>query len=316
MNHASHGGARLPSLAKTRPAEPIGLAKPDLRVEEHTFRSSDGSDLFYRAWHPGRPGKMGVLVLHRGHEHSGRMQQLVEDLAMEGVSFFAWDQRGHGKSPGPRASAPNLSVVVADLDAFASHVAATYGIPLQDMALVAQSVGAVIASAWVHDFKPPVRGQVLAVPAFRVRLYVPFALPLLRLRKRLFGNGVVRSYVKATMLTHDAQQAKAYREDPLVFPQIPINVLLDLFDTSRRLVEDAGAVQVPTLVLVAGSDRVVRKSTQRLFFERLSSPVKELREYPGFYHAIFHERDRSKPIHDARAFLARLLFGAPRPARE
>ena len=39
------------------------------------------------------------------------------------------------------------------------------------------------AAAWVHDYAPPIRAMILAVPAFRVKLYVPFAIPFLRLRK-------------------------------------------------------------------------------------------------------------------------------------
>ncbi len=279
-------------------------------MEEHTFAAADGTELFYRAWQPKGKSRAAVLVLHRGHEHSGRMENVVRQLAMDGVSFFAWDQRGHGRSPGPRASAESVAAVVRDLDTFAHHISATYEIALTEMAVVAQSVGAVIAAAWVHDFAPPIRGQVLAVPALRVRLYVPFALPLLRARKALFGNGVVRSYVKAGLLTHDREQARLYREDPLVFPQIPINILIDLFDTSKRVMAGAGSIRIPTMVLVAGADRVVRKSSQRQFFARLGSPVKEIREYPGFYHAIYHERDRERPIEDTRTFLQQIL--APR----
>ena len=41
------------------------------------------------------------------------------------------------------------------------------------MVVLAHSVGAVIAAAWVHDYAPPIRGLILAAPAFRVKLYVP-----------------------------------------------------------------------------------------------------------------------------------------------
>jgi alpha-beta hydrolase superfamily lysophospholipase len=42
--------------------------------------------------------------------------------------------------------------------------------------VVAQSVGAVLAVTWVHDYAP-IRCLVLASPAFKVKLYVPFARP-------------------------------------------------------------------------------------------------------------------------------------------
>ncbi len=160
------------------------------------------------------------------------------------------------------------------------------------MIVLAHSVGAVTVAAWVHDYAPPIRGLILATPAFRVKLYVPFAVPLLRLKQKLLGPGYVKSYVKAKMLTHDAEQARLYHADPLIFRQIAVNMLLDLHDTSTRLLADAGAITVPTLVLAAGADWVVKVSAQREFFEGLSSPVKRMEVLPGFYHAIFHEKDR------------------------
>jgi alpha-beta hydrolase superfamily lysophospholipase len=160
-----------------------------------------------------------------------------------------------------------------------------------------------VASAWTHDYAPPIRALVLGNPAFRIKLYVPFALPLLRLKTALFGPSFVKSYVKASMLTHDPEQQKSYDQDPLITRSIAVNVLIDLFDVSKRLLEDAGAIRVPTLLLTSGSDWVVGKGEQRTFFDRLGSPVKAMEEYPGFYHALFHERGREIPIARARQFL-------------
>src|SRR5207244_4518377 len=109
------------------------------------------------------------------------------------------------------------ATVIRDADEWARHLAATHGIGLHDTVVLAHSLGAVIATAWVHDYAPPIRGLILATPAFRVKLYVPLAVPLLRLRQRVFGPGTVTSYVKAGMLTHDPEQARCYDADPLIF---------------------------------------------------------------------------------------------------
>lgn len=276
---------------------------------EHTFTTWDGTSLFYRAWLPARPTTRALMLFHRGHEHSGRWQETVERLALEDTAVFAWDARGHGRSPGARGSAENLMTVIKDADAFARHLAAAHRIRMEDTVVLAHSVGAVVAAAWIHDFAPPVRGLVLAVPAFQVRLYVPLAVPLLRLKQRLFGPGYVKSYVKARMLTHDRTQAAAYAADPTIFRQIAVNILLDLHDTSTRLLADAGAITVPTLMLTAGADWVVKQSAQRTFFERLSSPVKEMETFPGMYHAVFHEQGREALIARTRRFIMERLAG-------
>lgn len=277
---------------------------------EHTFLSHDGAELFYRAWHPATPSDKALLVFHRGHEHSGRMEELVRDLGLEDFHVFAWDARGHGRSPGERGSAESLAVIIQDAECFARHLSRAHGIPLENMSLLAHSVGAAIAAAWVHDYAPPLRAMVLATPAFEVKLYVPLAIPALRLRQKLFGHGYVKSYVKAKVLTHDPAQVAAYEADTAIFKQIAVNILLDLHDTSKRVVEDAGAITVPTLLMAAGTDWVVKRRPQETFYRNLSSTRKAFCVLPGFYHAVFHERDRHLPIGKARAFL-REAFDQP-----
>src|SRR5271156_2431459 len=101
--------------------------RPGMNPTEHTLPSWDGVELFYRAWLPEKKAKKALLLFHRGHEHSARWQETVDALDMQDVAVFAWDQRGHGKSPGPRGSAENLGVVIKDADVFARHVCATHG---------------------------------------------------------------------------------------------------------------------------------------------------------------------------------------------
>jgi alpha-beta hydrolase superfamily lysophospholipase/SAM-dependent methyltransferase len=278
---------------------------------EQTMRLPDGSELFYRAWIPERATDKALLLFHRGHEHSGRWQDTVEALALDDVAVFAWDQRGHGRSPGERGSAANLATVIQDMDAFVRHISARHRIAPENMIVLAHSVGAVIAAAWVHDYAPPIRALILATPAFRVKLYVPLAIPSLRLRQKILGPGYVKSYVKPRMLTHDPEQAERYQADKLIFRQIAVNILLDLHDTATRLLADAGAITVPTLLLTAGSDWVVRVSAQRQFFDRLSSPVKQMEVFPGFYHAIFHETHRDQVVARLRAFIVERFQQAP-----
>lgn len=282
-----------------------------MQTVEQTFETWDGAGLFYRAWLPSKPANKALLLFHRGHEHSGRWNETVEKLALEDTAIFAWDARGHGRSPGERGSAENLGGVIRDVEAFVRHVSASHAIPIENMVVLAHSVGAVTVAAWVHDFAPPIRGLILGTPAFRVKLYVPFAVPLLRLKQKLFGRGYVKSYVKAQMLTHDAEQAAAYKADPLIFRQIAVNILLDLHDTSTRLVADAGAIHVPTLMFVAGADWVVKAPVQQKFFDRLSSPVKRVETLPGSYHAIFHEKGRELVISKTRQFVQECFARPP-----
>ena len=123
----------------------------------------------------------------------------------------------------------------------------------------------------------------------------------------------MKSYVKARMLTHDAAQAAAYDADPKIARSIAVNMLLDLHDTSARLVADAATIQVPTLVLNAGADWVVKPAVAAPVFARLSSPVKRLQTFAGMYHDLLHEGRRGEVLAEIRGF-AKAAFAREHPA--
>src|SRR5215471_1958531 len=143
-----------------------------------TFTSWDGTELFYRSWIPNRATDKALLLFHRGHEHSGRWQETVDSLDLGDVAVFAWDARGHGRSPGDRGAARNGYDVVRDVDAFARHISEEHEIALENTIVLAHSLAAVNVAAWVHDYAPSIRAMILATAAFHVRLYVPFAIPM------------------------------------------------------------------------------------------------------------------------------------------
>ncbi len=273
--------------------------------QEHSMQLRDGTELFYRSWPPVSASNKAIILFHRGHEHSGRWQDFIDRVSLDDCWFFAWDARGHGRSPGDRGYAESFGQYVKDVDEFVRHVTGQQGIELENVAVVAQSVGAVIASTWVHDFAPPIRALVIATPAFRIKLYVPLAIPGLRLLRKFKPKSFIKSYVKPRLLTHDHQQARLYADDTLISPQIAVNILLDLHDTSTRIIDDAGAIQVPTLLLISGDDWVVKTEPQWRFFKGLSSKLKQVEVYPSFFHSTLWEKDRDQPIGEAREFIRR-----------
>jgi alpha-beta hydrolase superfamily lysophospholipase len=283
------------------------------RCTEHTFATHDDVALFYRHWPAAAEARGTIILIHRGHEHSGRMAHLAEELGLPDFDVFAYDMRGHGRSPGTRGDSPSVSHSVRDVQTFVDHIAATHGVKVADVVIVAQSVGAVLASAWAHDYAPKIRGLVLASPAFKVKLYVPFARPGLALMRKLRGNFFVNSYVKAKFLTHDPARIASYSTDPLISRPISVNVLLGLYEAADRVVADAAAITLPVQLLISGSDWVVHHAPQHRFFERLTNPRKEQHVLPGFFHDMLGERDRKIATDNIRSFVQGLFDNPPAP---
>jgi alpha-beta hydrolase superfamily lysophospholipase/phosphatidylglycerophosphate synthase/SAM-dependent methyltransferase len=313
-NRVNHGLAELQEQART----PQAFVPPEPREVEHRyFETHDGSRLFYRYWPAcGAVPEGAIVLLHRGHEHGGRLAYLADELNLPAFSVFAWDARGHGQSVVQRNREPALGTFVKDLDCFIAHIAREYGIRVENIAIVSQSIGSVLAAAWVHDFAPPIRCMVLTAPAFKVKLYVPFARQALRWIYRLIGDFHVNSYVRPTVLTHDPERITSYRADPLIRRPISVRVLLGLYGTSDRIVHDAQAIRVPTQLLMSLNDWVVHENPQLEFFDRLGSPIKEKHTFAGFYHDVLGEKDRARALVKVRDFIVRAFMNEPRATRE
>ena len=283
---------------------------------QHTFRTHDQTELFYQHWesfsqkNSPNTNKKAIILFHRGHEHSDRMAHLVDELKLTDFDFFAWDARGHGDSPGARGDASSFSACVKDIQYFLQHIQHQYNIDENNIAIIGQSVGAVLSATWVHDYAPKIRALCLASPAFDIKLYVPFAEPGLRVLNQIKGNFFIQSYVKSSMLTHDKERAQTYDTDPKIARSISVRMLLGLYDASKRIVADAQNIFVPTQILCSGSDFVVQQKPQRDFYDKLPHPQKEFHVLDGFYHDTLGEKNRAVAIDKIKRFITQ-CFASP-----
>ena len=58
-------------------------ASPPIEPAEQALTLPDGTKLFYRAWLPPQPTDKALILFHRGHEHSGRLVDVVEQLNLD-----------------------------------------------------------------------------------------------------------------------------------------------------------------------------------------------------------------------------------------
>ena len=106
-------------------------------ANECWFETHDGTKLFYRHW-PSEQGfsQQAIILLHRGHEHSGRLQHVVDELQLPEMAMFAWDARGHGRSTHEDEAPASLATFVRDLQSFVQHISSAHNIPVENIAIV------------------------------------------------------------------------------------------------------------------------------------------------------------------------------------
>lgn len=69
-----------------------------MRTSEHTFRSADGINIFYRVFLPDAAPKAILQIFHGMAEHSARYADFAKYLTDNGIAVYVNDHRGHGKS--------------------------------------------------------------------------------------------------------------------------------------------------------------------------------------------------------------------------
>ncbi len=79
-----------------------------------SFISEDGLKIFYRKYQAD-PEKARMVITHGLGEHSGRYGNVVERLLPKGITIWAVDLRGHGRSDGPRGHVMAFDQYLDDL---------------------------------------------------------------------------------------------------------------------------------------------------------------------------------------------------------
>jgi len=273
-----------------------------MKTAQDHFTTFDNSELFYRTWEHDAPSNGKILIiLHRGHEHSERLESVASKKEFAGYKIYSYDNRGHGHSK--VEAAYEFMDFVRDLSAFVAFVCEREGKKEEDIFLVANSVAGVVASTWVHDYAPNIKGMALIAPAFKIKLYFPFAKEFLKLAIMVKPKLNIKSYVKSKFLTHDVAEQERYNNDELITPNIPARQLTTLLDTAERVVKDSALISLPTLVLSATKDYVVESAVQGDFYANLSSTKKRFVKLEGFFHGVLYESEHQKAIDEIATFM-------------
>lgn len=177
------------------------------------------------------------------------------------------------------SGAANLPAALGALDAWVRHIARAHAKRLEDVVLMASGLDALLLALWAHDFAPRLRAMVLAAPAFS-------ADPAEESPSS--GRGAQWA---------SSQDGKLFRY------------------TVGRLVADAAAIRVPTLLLETPVARRRERTLQQKFYERLQTPLKRRTTVAGPGRELLGDPRRSAVRDEVRQFLADVFrHDAPRPS--
>ncbi len=251
---------------------------------------ADGHPLFVRDW-PHARARDAVLIVHGLGEHSGRYQRLATWFHTRGYAVRAYDQRGHGRTAGRRGALPHRDDLLEDLATVYQDYA---GRLPQPPLLLGHSMGGLVAARCVLDQRIQPPAMVLSSPALRTwepiwKRYLATAM------SKLAPNLPLPNGLPFDKLSHDPQVEPAYRADPLRHGWITPRLADFIFRAGDDSVRDASQLTVPTLLLVAGADRLVNPAGSRDFSSGTwASKYLTTRYFDSLYHELFNEAEPSR----------------------
>jgi alpha-beta hydrolase superfamily lysophospholipase len=256
------------------------------------LQTRDGLSLHLRHWPAAGDARRSVLLVHGLGEHIGRYAHVAAHLNAWGWQVFGYDQRGHGRSEGPRGGLRADDDLLHDLAAVIDAVRACQPGPL---VLLGHSMGGLVAARFVAgggDWARPVDALVLSSPALDPGMSIPQKLLLASLG-RLAPNLAVGNGLKPQWISRDAQVVRNYAADPLVHDRVTPRLARFIVDGSEAVAERADGWSLPTLLLYAGSDRCVAPAGSAGFAAAAPQAVVAAHEFRPLHHEIFNEPEQA-----------------------
>ena len=257
--------------------------------------------VFYRQWSAEQPRAVALLV-HGLGEHGGRYQHVADALCARGISVYAPDHPGHGRSPGHRCHIDAFGDFYPALDELRELIGASHGdLPCF---LIGHSMGGLITGGYLLARQHRFAGAAFSGAAFEVP-EAPGAVAL-------FINRIIATVVPklgvlqldASEVSRDPEVVRRYREDPLVHSgKVSARLVVELFAAMDDLRAKRSAITLPVLVMHGEADVMTPAEGSRRFIEGVGGSDKTLHIYPGLYHEIFNEPEQAQVIDELGAWL-------------
>ncbi len=274
-----------------------------MKHEEGRFPGVGGVDLYTQSWYPEGKPSAGLAVVHGFGEHSGRYGNVVQHFVPRGFAVFAYDLRGHGRSPGQRGFIRDWSDFRDDTHAFLAHVRERApGLPLF---LYGHSMGGLIVLDYGLHQSDGLRGVIATGPVLGPPQLPPILLTLSKLLSRVWPTLSMSSGLNPNEISRDPDVVRAYVGDPLVHSKGTPRLGAETLRTTAWAQDRAAEWRLPLLIVHGGDDRIAPPGFSREFFEKIRGADKERIEVAAGFHEPHNDLGKEAVFADIERWLRR-----------
>ncbi len=289
-------GACAPQLAQ------MGVEMRVPTIEGDRFVTRDGLRLGLSHWDASNRHAV-IVALHGMSDYSNAFGMDAPWWAAQGITTYAYDQRGFGRSPNTGLWAGS-EAMRQDLGDFVDVVRALHpGVPVF---VLGESMGGAVAMAAFASASPPqVAGLILVSPAVWGWSALPFSY-----RVSLWATAHLLPWWNLTgrglniMPSDNIEMLRAIARDPLFLKETRTDAIYGLVNLMDEAFNDAGRMTpVPLMLVYGGKDQIIPNASTEAMAMMLA-PGATVKRYPNGYHMLLRDLDGPARWADVAAWIA------------
>lgn len=256
-------------------------------VAADRYVTRDGLKLGLMHWDADRPQAI-VVALHGMSDYSNAFAMPAPYWASEGISTYAYDQRGFGRSPNGGIWGGD-DVMCRDLSDFVDVIHARFpGLPVF---VLGESMGGAVAMTAFASPKPPkADGVILVAPAVWSRETMPVSYRVaLWMTSHTFRWWSLSGSGLKIVPSDNIEMLRANGRDPLFQKSARADAiygLVTLMDDAYEAPPRLG--RVPLLFMYGGNDQIIPKGPTQTVLKELG-PNATVKMYPKGYHMLLRD---------------------------
>ncbi|MEP6620118.1 MAG: lysophospholipase [bacterium] len=255
-------------------------------MKEEYLEGTGGVRIFTRSWRPTSAPRGVVVIVHGFNAHSGQYASVAEQFVAHGLSVYALDLRGRGKSDGERFYVSSFSEYVSDVSKLVTLAKSREaGLPLF---VLGHSAGGVVSCLYTLDNQAEITGLICESFAFQTPA-PDFALAVLKGLSHVAPHAHVLK-LKNEDFSRDPGVVAEMNSDPLIAHEVqPTQTVAEMVRADERLKREFPQITLPVLILHGTEDKATKPSGSQLFFDTVGSSDKTLKLYDGYFHDLLHD---------------------------
>ena len=272
------------------------------------YTASDQYKLGYRHWTPQGKPRARIVCLHGIQSHGGWYQGSCNTLCSAGYEILFLDRRGSGLNETDRGHAENWQQLVDDVRTFIKLLQEITAPSLSHCPVILLSVswGGKLAAAAASELGNAIDGLALLYPGIGSRLQLKwYHIFLLELGCLIGDKKFLRKIPlnDSSLFTGSSKWQQFIEEDELGLHKVTLGLLRASRKLDTLMDTFASKITVPTLMMLAGRDRLIDNSINQNFFRKIPSENKSLHVYPNAQHTLEFEPNPEPFYRDLKHWL-------------